>query len=91
MYHPKPFGIERSVEEIQQFADNWDMKFPISLDNDWKTLNVYWLYEKRDFTSVSFLIDKESVIRYIHLGGEYPIGTNDYYELKEKIEELIPI
>ena len=48
-------------------------RFPIALDDDWEALRSYWLTPVPDyrFTSVSFLIDREGVIRWVHDGGEY--------------------
>jgi hypothetical protein len=46
------------------------MNSQIAIDLDWKTLRAYWLDgAKREYTSVSFLIDRKGTIRYIHPGG----------------------
>ena len=45
----------------------------MAVDRDWKTLDRYWLngHPERDWTSVSFLIDRQGAIRWVHGGGEY--------------------
>jgi hypothetical protein len=40
-----------------------------------------------DFTSVSFLIDKKGIVRYMHKGGQY--DPDDVKRIREKIEELL--
>ena len=37
----------------------------------------------------TFLIDRDGIIRYIHPGGQYVKGDNDYTMLKSRIEELL--
>ena len=78
------------VEAVRKYADGFGFKFPVEIDTDWKTLHQWWLdSEKRDFTSVSFLIDKNGVIRHIHPGGEYVKGDKAYAEMKAGIEKLL--
>jgi len=59
-------------------------------DPDWRTLKRWWLDTgDRDLTSVSFLIDRQGVIRHIHPGGQYVKGDKAYAGMKVKIEELL--
>ena len=97
MYHPKPPG-PRPQKALEKAVERLGFEFPIALDMDWKTLRRYWLAKGgHRWTSVSFLIDKEGKIRYIHPGGEYYKGEGetrteaerDYDELKAMIEKLI--
>jgi peroxiredoxin len=88
-YHHKSDEPLR-VETVRKYADNFGFKFPIAIDTDWKTLHEWWLDNgQRDFTSVSFLIDRRGVIRHIHPGGEYVKGDRDYAEMKAAIEKLL--
>ena len=65
VYHPKPPGsvdipvVERDIEK-KQFT------YPVAIDADWSALKRWWLGQERDFTSVSFLVDRKGVIRYVH-------------------------
>lgn len=64
--------------------------FPVAIDPGWQTLNEWWLDRGRErWTSVSFLLDRDGVVRFIHPGGEYVKGDRDYAELQAKIEELL--
>jgi peroxiredoxin len=76
--------------KVKKFADNFGFKFPVAIDEEWKTLHRWWLdRDKRNWTSVSFLIDRKGIIRHIHPGGEYVKGDKDYDLMKKKIEELL--
>jgi peroxiredoxin len=88
-YHHKSRTPLR-VEKVKGFAKEFGFQFPVAIDREWKTLHRWWLDTgDRDFTSVSFLIDRQGVIRFIHPGGQYVKGDDDYAALKGKIEELL--
>lgn len=73
VFHPKPEPREVSDKHILRVARELGFSEPIAFDRDWKTLNRYWLdgRPEHDWTSVSFLIDRQGVIRWVHGGGEY--------------------
>ena len=72
VYHPKPEPRPVSEAEVKKFADNLGIRFPVAIDADWTVLKRYWLTgRKRAFTSVSFLIDRKGIIRWVHRGGEF--------------------
>jgi peroxiredoxin len=73
IFHPKPPG-KWSGEEVGQAVAEKHFTFPVAVDGDWTALNRWWLTRKRDFTSVSFLVDQNGVIRYVHPGGEFHEG-----------------
>jgi thiol-disulfide isomerase/thioredoxin len=74
--------------EVEKLAKEFGFHFPIAIDDDWGTLKRWWLKDHdRAFTSVSFLIDKKGIIRYIHPGGEY--SKKDSTELEGKIKKLL--
>ncbi len=68
-YHHKANSpLTRAHVEAQ--AQRLGFKFPIAIDDDWKTLKRWWLDRAdRGWTSVTFLIDREGIIRHIHPGG----------------------
>ena len=72
VYHPKP---PREVRDptITRFAKKLGFSGPIAVDQEWSTLERYWLdgHPERTWTSVSFLIDRAGIIRWFHGGGEY--------------------
>jgi len=71
VYHPKP---PRAVSDrdIVAMANRLGFKGPIAVDQRWTTLERYWLAgHEREYTSVSFLIDRDGLIRWVQRGGEY--------------------
>jgi peroxiredoxin len=89
MYTPKPAPSATSADTVKRYVSDYQFHFPVAIDDDWQTLNKYWLdrVPDADFTSVSFLIDKKGIIRYIHPGGAY--SAEDAATMEKKIETLI--
>jgi peroxiredoxin len=89
MYTPKPEPHNTPIKTVQGFVKDYGFQFPVALDNDWATLNQFWLQRVPDaeYTSISFLIDKDGIIRYIHPGGSY--SKDDVLTIRKRIEELI--
>ena len=89
MYTPKPEPRQTPMETVKSYVTDYGFQFPVALDNDWATLQKFWLQRvpNADYTSVSFLIDKNGIIRYIHPGGSY--DQKDVAAIRKKIEELI--
>jgi peroxiredoxin len=74
IFHPKPAGDE-SLKRLATSTERFKFKFPVALDSDWSALKRWWLdHEPRGWTSVSFILDKKGVIRYVHEGGEFHSG-----------------
>lgn len=75
---------------VNKYAENLMFKFPVAVDHDWKTLTAWWLKDdRRKWTSVSFLLDRKGFVRYIHPGGQYVKGDDEYEKLKQEIEKLL--
>ena len=72
VFHPKP-PREVSDRHILALAKRLGFRGPIAVDREWATLERYWLdgHPERSWTSVSFLIDRQGMIRWVHGGGEY--------------------
>lgn len=87
-YHHKEDSPLR-VGDVEQYAKLFKFEFPLAIDPDWTTLRSWWLTQRRRFTSVSFLIDRRGVIRYVHPGGQYVKGDAQHAELETKIERLL--
>ena len=87
-YHHKEAGPV-NPEDVARLGKKMGLDFPLAIDPDWKTLKRYWLERasNAEWTSVSFLINQEGVVRYIHPGGT--ISHGDGEELKRQIEELL--
>jgi thiol-disulfide isomerase/thioredoxin len=89
LYHHKA-RAPLDPAEVKRHAEELGFKFPVAIDRDWKTLRRWWLKDRdRAWTSVSFLLDRQGVIRHIHPGGKYVRGDKAYRTLKAKIEELL--
>jgi peroxiredoxin len=73
IFHPKPPG-KWNMEQVRRAAEEKRFTFPVAIDGDWTALRRWWLTKDRDFTSVSFLVDQQGMIRYIHPGGEFHEG-----------------
>lgn len=73
VFHPKPSG-KWTIDKVRQATEEKHFTFPIAVDGDWTALKRWWLTKDRDFTSVSFLLDQNGIIRYVHPGGEFHEG-----------------
>ncbi len=74
MYHHKdaaPFD----PEVYEQTATKYGFTFPLAFDREWRTLRL-WMRDavggpvNTGFTSVTFLLDKQGVVRHVHPGGD---------------------
>jgi peroxiredoxin len=90
LYHHKS-STPLEIQKVKEYSTSLGFKFPVAIDKDWITLKKWWLNKnlKARWTSVSFLIDRNGIIRYIHPGGQYVNGDDDYARLKSRIEELL--
>lgn len=98
-YHPKPEPRDVSDQRILQVARQLGFDGPIAFDRDWRTLDRYWFegHPDRNWTSVSFLMDRDGVIRWVHGGGEYHPSDDpkhhhcevDYQGLEEALAQAL--
>lgn len=102
VFHPKAGRNDPlDVQRVQRAVETREFKFPVAIDWDWRngTLKDWWLTgPKRDFTSVTFVLDKSGVIQFIHPGMEYhedngseqhAVCANDMGRIRAAIERLI--
>lgn len=90
MYHHKSEG-PLVVDDVRKLAlEHYGFRFPIAIDDDWKTLKRWWLDAHPDsWTSMSFLVDRRGTVRFVHLGGEYAPKSDDYAQVRSWIEQLL--
>ena len=90
LYHHKS-SIPLEIQQVKEYSVSLGFKFPVAIDKDWITLRKWWFNKNRKarWTSISFLIDRNGIIRYIHPGGQYVKGDGDYAILKSWIEGLL--
>ncbi len=98
VFHPKPVG---KVNDgfVRRTARKLGFHGPLAVDEDWSTLNRWWLanHPGRNWTSVSFLVDREGVVRWAQGGGEYHPSDDprhatcdaSYAELERTIRRLL--
>jgi peroxiredoxin len=71
IHHPKS-DAARDHAVVAAAARDLGFGFPIGIDDGWATVRAYGVGTVfKRFTSVSFLIDRGGVIRFVHDGGEY--------------------
>lgn len=102
VFHPKA-GRDDPLDKdrVARVVEARDFKFPVAIDWDWRngTLKNWWLTgPKRPGTSVTFILDKSGVIRFVHPGMEYhedngaelhKMCANDMGNIKAMIEKLL--
>jgi hypothetical protein len=85
-HHKSPTPLTR--RHVEQLMRRYRFQFPVAIDPEWQTLKRWWLDgHERAWTSVSFLLDREGVIRDIHTGGAYT--DDEMATLTSLIEELL--
>jgi glutathione peroxidase-family protein len=98
VFHPKP-PHPVSDTFVKKTARELGFNGPLAVDETWSTLNRWWLdgHADRNWTSVSFLVDRDGVVRWAHGGGEYHPSTDprhascdaSYAELERTIRRLL--
>jgi hypothetical protein len=77
--HYPEFDYEADLENLKQAIIDLDVPYPVAVDNDgltWQAYdNLYW--------PTLYLIDKQGLIRYIH------IGEGAYQETEKAILALL--
>lgn len=77
--HYPEFDYEADLENLKQAIIDLDIPYPVAVDNDgltWQAYdNLYW--------PTLYLIDKQGLIRYIH------IGEGAYQETEKAILALL--
>lgn len=76
--------------EVERYVEEYGFEFPVAVDVGWRTLRAWWLDPvDSGWTSVSFLLDREGVIRHVHPGGSYAAGDADHAALEAAIERVL--
>jgi len=77
--HTPEFQFEKKLENVQEAVRTYNIKYPVALDNDYKTWkaynNLYW--------PAKYLIDKNGMIVYKRF------GEGAYEQTEAKIQELL--
>ncbi|MEE8405393.1 MAG: TlpA family protein disulfide reductase, partial [candidate division Zixibacteria bacterium] len=97
VYHPKP---PRPVnrEDILSAARTLGYTGDVAIDINWQVLDKKYLSTgERSATSVTFILDKQGVVRFVHPGPEFQKSADlgktqenkDYQDIKSAIEFLL--
>jgi peroxiredoxin len=102
VFHPKDGRDDPlDVARVRRAVATRQFQFPVAIDWDWRkrTLEQWWLTEpNRPATSVTFLLDRAGVIRFVHPGMEYhdadgqeghEMCANDMASIRAAIERLL--
>lgn len=97
VFHPKPIHHVTDAF-VRRTARKLGFNGPLAVDEQWTTLNRWWLanHPDRNWTSVSFLIDRDGIVRWAQGGGEYHPSQDprhaacdaSYAELERTIRQL---
>ncbi len=89
IHHSKTIRGDKS-EDVSKAATKLGYKFPIAVDNSWKTIGKFWIHSKqRSYSSASLLIDKNGTIVWGHDLGRLETETPAATSLHEEIRELL--
>jgi peroxiredoxin len=88
MYHHKSTE-QLEVENVRALVEKLGFQFPVAIDHHWRTLRRWWLDDHAGWTSISFLIDRRGIVRYVHTGGEYPPGSAEAEQMRRWIDRLL--
>jgi peroxiredoxin len=76
IHHPKS-ADSRPEAAMRAFG----FAFPVATDPKWETVHAYGVGTTfKSWTSITFLIDKDGIIRFVHDGGEWHDGGGRGHE-----------
>lgn len=72
--HTPEFLFEHDVNNIKKAVASFGIKYPVAIDNDFKT----WQNYQNQYWPAHYLINKEGKVVYVHFGeGDYSITENN--------------
>lgn len=77
--HSPEFGFEKELANVKTAVRDLGVAFPVAIDNDFANWNRY----NNRYWPTRYLIDKQGVLRYTH------IGEGAYAETRAWIEQLL--
>ena len=90
MYHHKE-AAALDPESVRAWAKHYGYEFPVAIDDDWRTLNRWWLdgHPDRRYTSVSFLLDRRGLVQRVHLGGLIEVQSEEFRAIERDVQRLL--
>ncbi|HLD33245.1 MAG TPA: redoxin domain-containing protein [Candidatus Nanoarchaeia archaeon] len=77
--HTPEFQFEKKIENVQNAVSQFNINYPVVLDNNFATWNAY----ENSYWPRKYLIDIDGFIVYDH------VGEGGYKETEQKIQELL--
>ncbi len=88
--HHSKTSLGDKPADVAKAAQEEGFKFPVAIDNSWKTVGRFWIRSSsRAYSSASFLIDKNGTIVWGHDSGRLLKGTPAAISLHEAIDKLL--
>lgn len=90
MYHHKEEG-PLDLRVVEETSGRYGFTFPVAVDPQWKTLDAWWgpRAKARPFTSVTFVLDRDGVVRHVHPGGAYGPTDPAYLGIRRVLDQLV--
>lgn len=81
---------DSTLEEVRGIVAEYGYRFPVGIDRGAWTRRL-WCLGRGDFayTSATFLLDRDGIVRHTHPGGRYVKGDADYAVMEWQIEQLL--
>jgi thiol-disulfide isomerase/thioredoxin len=77
--HSPEFDYEKKLQNVKDAVQEYGIQYPVAIDNDFEN----WRRYKNLYWPAHYLIDKQGVIRFTH------VGEGGYEELRQRIEQLL--
>jgi len=77
--HSPEFGFEKVEANVRKAVEDFDIKYPVALDNDFETWRAY----DNRYWPAKYFIDREGKLRHTHF------GEGEYEESEEIIQYLL--
>jgi len=88
LYHHRDDGA-LVPGQLDGYVKSYGFDFPVARDPEWKTLDRWWLTRDREFTSATFILDREGVVRGVHPGPRFEPGDAHYEAIRNLVEKLL--
>ncbi len=77
--HSPEFAFEKKVDNVKQAIDDFDIGYPVAIDNDFKV----WRAFQNNYWPAAYLIDAKGQLRYHHF------GEGNYDTTEKAIQDLL--
>jgi peroxiredoxin len=76
--------------EVRRTIEQYRFRFPVAVDPYWQTIKRWWLEGRnRTTSSISVLVDRAGIVRYVHPGGTIAPDSCDSVNLRNRVKQLL--